>query len=277
MKIIDGGKQKITRREFIRASSAMSLGMALSKTSIFAEQPEKREQIVSDTLRTRKLGRTGLDVTELSFGGIELGDSALLHTVIERGINLVHTSPGYAYGKSIIAFGRVLKTMRQKVYIALKERPGSRNLENALRKLNTDYVDILVPPMHDVKSISNPELPEEFEKLKKTGKIRFSGFACHKNEKDVMMKAVELGYFDVMLVRYNLENKDDLDPILTLAKEKQNMGFMAMKVTKQLARRRKAEIPAALKEILKNKNVDTLLIGISNYDELNTNLTALSG
>lgn len=253
------------------------MGIAFSSGGNFAERPELKAAAVPGVLRTRKLGRTGLDVTELSFGGIELGESPLLHEVIDRGINLVHTCGGYANGKSIIAFGEVLKTKRQKVFIALKASPKSKALKYLVKRLNTDYADILVPPAQDVDAISDPELPEAFERCKKQGLIRFSGFACHKNEPEVVKKAVELGYFDVMLVKYNLENKDELDPVLALAKEKQNMGFMAMKVTKSLARRRQnQEIPGALRTIIGNKNVDTMLVGMLSFEELEANLAVLT-
>lgn len=269
-------KQKITRREFIKASSAAGVGLALSGHSVLAEQAEEEKPKLSGSLRLRTLGRTKLEVTELSFGGIQIRDSALLHMAIDKGINLVHTGPGYGGGKGIEIFGEVMKTKRQKVFLGLKETPIGDKVEKDLEKLNTDYVDILFPGIHNVEGISNPDLPGAYEKLKKEGKIRFSGFTCHSNMADVMTKAIELGFFDVMLVAYNMDNREQLDPILAEAKEKQNMGFMAMKVVNYLTKERKEEIPGALKGCIKNKNVDTLLIGMANFDDLNTNLAALS-
>jgi aryl-alcohol dehydrogenase-like predicted oxidoreductase len=242
---------------------------------VLAEQTEEEPEL-SGPLRLRMLGRTELKVTELSFGGIQIKDSALLHTAIDKGINLIHTAPGYGRGRSIKIFGEAMKTKRQKVFLGLKETPIGDGVERCLKTLNTDYADILFPPLHNVEAMSNPELPGAYDKLKKEGKIRFSGFACHNHVADVMKKAIELGFFDVMLVRYNLGNREQLDPILAEAKEKQNIGFMAMKVTKDLTKERKEEIPGAIKECIKNKNVDTLLIGVANFDDLNTNLDALS-
>jgi predicted aldo/keto reductase-like oxidoreductase len=169
-----------------------------------------------------------------------------------------------------------MKTKRQKVFLGLKETPIGNSVEKCLKTLNTDYADILFPPLHSVEAMSNPELPGAYDKLKKEGKIRFSGFACHNNMVDVMKKAIELGFFDVMLIKYNMNNKSELDPVLAEAKEKQNMGFMAMKVTKDLTKERKEEIPGAIKGCIKSKNVDTLLIGMANFDDLNTNLDTLS-
>jgi len=270
-------KGKITRRTFIKTSSAVGVGVALNKLWTFGGPPEKTGPRFSGSLKMRTLGRTGLKVTELSFGGIQIGESALLDEAIDKGINLIHTSQGYGRGRSIQEFGKVMKTKRDKVYLCLKSMPEMDRVEKALKNLNTDTIDILVPGMHDVDTITRPGLEEGFERLKKDGKIRFSGFACHKNEVDVMRKAIALGFFDVMLVRYNLDNKDKLDEVLADAKEKQNMGFMAMKVVKELNEKKKYDrIPDAIRETIRNPNVDSLLIGMANFDELRMNLAALS-
>lgn len=269
-------KEKITRREFIKASSSVGVGLALSGHNVLAGQAEGEESKPSGSLRLRTLGRTGLRVTELSFGGYWIRHPALLHTAINRGINLVHTSLQYRRGKSIEVFGQVMRTKRDRVFLALKEKPTSDKVENALKMLNTDYADILVPPLHSVEAMSNPDLPGAYDKLKEEGKIRFSGFSCHNNMADVMTKAIELGFFDVMLVKYNLDNREQLDPILAEAKEEQNMGFMAMKTVTRLSRDRREEIPETLRETISNEHVDTLLVGMANIHELNINFDALS-
>jgi aryl-alcohol dehydrogenase-like predicted oxidoreductase len=273
---IDEERRKMTRREFIKTSSAVGAGIALSSYSALATQEEEKEPEMSGPFKLRTLGRTKLRVTELSFGGIQIRDVALLHAAIDKGINLIHTAQGYGGGRSIKIYGEVMKTKRDKVFLGLKEAPRSDKVEEALKTLNTDHVDILFPPLHNVKAMSNPDLPGAYEKLKKEGKIRFSGYACHSNMADVMKKAIELGFFDVMLVRYNMGNMAELAPILAEAKEKHNMGFMAMKVVNDLSKNRADEIPKALKDTIKNKNVDALLIGMANFDDLNTNVDALA-
>jgi aryl-alcohol dehydrogenase-like predicted oxidoreductase len=272
----DEEKRKMTRRDFIKTSSAAGAGIALSSYSALAKEGEEEEPKMSGPFKLRTLGRTKLKVTELSFGGIQIRDVALLHAAIDKGINLVHTAQGYGGGRSIKIFGEVMKTKRDKVFLALKQTPIVGKVEEDLRTLNTDYLDILIPPLHDVKAMSNPELPGAYEKLKKEGKIRFSGFVCHSNMADVMKKAIDLGFFDVMLVKYNINNMAELAPILAEAKEKLDIGFIAMKVVQDLSKNRTDEIPKALKDTIKNKNVDTLLIGMANFDDLNTNVDALA-
>ncbi|HIE26814.1 TPA: twin-arginine translocation signal domain-containing protein [Candidatus Poribacteria bacterium] len=262
-------KQKITRREFIKVSSAIGAGLALGNYSVLAEAK------LSGSLKLRTLGRTKLGVTELSFGGAYLNSPAPLHLAIDRGVNLIHTAPNYTGSQSIEVVSDVMTTRRQEVFLALKEEPVSEEVGKALQQLNTDYVDILVPPFQSVDAISNPELEGAYETLKNEGKIRFSGFSCHYNMVVVMKKAIELGFFDVMLIRYNLNNSERLKPILAEAKRKQNMGFIAMKVV-QPFKDTPEEIPEVIKNTIKNRNVDSLLIGMANLDEVNANVDVLS-
>jgi len=261
---------EISRREFLKLSSAIIGGAVLGGVGALAGE-KIPEPEAHGNIALRILGRTKLKVTEVSFGGIQIQDPKLLEAAIDKGINLIHTSPGYGRGRSIRIFGEVMKTKRKKVYLALKKSPIN-GIDEELKILNTDYVDILVPPLHSVEAMNDPRLPEAFEKLKKEGKIRFSGFSCHKNIVDVMNRAIELGFFDVMLIAYNLANRDQIDPVLERAKKEQNMGFMVMKSMRGLDRKKPEVVAAGLKKLLQNKNVDTLLIGTSNVQELERNI-----
>jgi len=236
-----------------------------------AESPREKVETATE-LPTRKLGRTNLLVTTISFGGIYIRDPRLLDAAIDKGINLVHTSPGYVRGRGIGMFGEVMKTKRDKVFLALKQRPDTDNLDRDLKTLNTDYVDILVPPLHGVEALRDPGLPGAYEKAKKAGKMRFSGFACHAHQAEVMKAAIELGYFDVMLIAYNVKNRAELDPILAEAKKRQNMGFMVMKAMGGLPKDNAELTAAGLKKLLANKNVDTLLMGMGSFENLETDL-----
>ena len=59
-------------------------------------------------------------------------------------------------------------------------------------------------------------------------------------------------------------------------KERQNMGFMVMKVVKPFRKDRTEEIPNLIRDTIRSKNVNILLIGMVNFDEVNANLAALS-
>lgn len=218
----------------------------------------------------RVLGRTGLEVTDIAFGGIQIQQERLLDVALDRGINLIHTAPGYSGGKSIRLFGQVMKRRRKDVFLALKQSPVG-GIDNELALLNTDHVDILVPPLHSLDEMNDPQLPGAYDKLKREGKIRFSGYACHQNQAEVMTRSVELGIFDVMLIGYHLANRAELDPILARARRERNMGFMAMKACKDLTPGGHA---AAFASLLENKDVHALLVGMSTFAEVEANVAA---
>ena len=256
-------QRKMSRREFI--ADAMTFGALAAGSTLFAGDQK---------LAKRVLGRTKLEVTVVSFGGLRLENPDVLSMAIDRGINLIHTSPGYAGGRSIRAFGEVMKTKRDKVFLALKEWPG--NIDGSLKILNTDYVDILLPQIDRPEQVKDERMLEGFERLKKAGKIRFTGFACHTNIPAVMEAAIELGFHDVMLVSYNIGNQNQLDPLIERAVKK-GIGIMAMKSTGGLKRGDEQAFVAGLKWLLRNKGVHTLLIGMTTFGEVECNLRVGSG
>lgn len=150
----------------------------------------------------RELGRTGLRVSTLSFGAASLGtpqkeiDEATsrrtVHTALELGINLFDVSPYYGLTRAEQALGSALAESavpRDRYILATKagrydkaefdfspERIA-RSAEESMRRLNTDYLDIL--QLHDVEFASLDEIAEvslpALERMKQAGKIRFYG------------------------------------------------------------------------------------------------------
>ena len=217
----------LTRRDFLRKASMAAVGAAAGMSAGFSSQALAAEEALTvNGLPAAIFGRTKLKVTKISVGGLMITEPPVLLGAIDKGINLIHTAPGYLNGRSIEAFGKVMKTHRSKVVLALKERP--ENLDSALKTLNTDYVDILVPPMHSVRAIQDPSVPEKFAKAKKAGKCGFMGFSCHSNMTDVLNKARELGYFDATLMSYG---RSDSPEFLAAAKRagEAGIGIMTMK------------------------------------------------
>lgn len=222
-------ESSLNRRDFLRKASMTAVSVAAGMSAGFSSQALAAEKALTvNGLPAAVFGRTGLKVTKISFGGMMIGEPPVLLRAIDQGIKLVHTAPGYSNGRSMEAFGKVLKksSIRDKVILALKERP--ENLDECLEVLNTDYVDILVPPMHSVGSIQDPSIPENFAKAKKAGKCGFMGFACHSNMADVLNKARELGYFDVTLLSYGRADNVGFLAAARRANEA-GIGIMTMK------------------------------------------------
>lgn len=113
---------------------------------------------------------------------------------------------------------------------AIFETEMTQAVENSLKRLKTDHVDILHFP-HGIR------LPEELEdeihvelaaKLKQQGKIRANGFSCHTDQQRILTRAAELGHIDMAMVAYNIANQGSLEPAIQKA-HAAGMGVIAMK------------------------------------------------
>lgn len=202
-------RPEISRREFLKVSGTAAAAVALGGAAV--PLSAAGENLTVNGLPASVLGRTGLKVTKISFGGVLITEPRPLLHLIDQGFNFVHTSPEYQNGRSMDAFGKAfrVKGVREKVVLALKERP--EKLDECLKVLNTDYVDMLVPPLTSMRAISDERLPEEFEKVKKAGKAGFLGWAGHSNTTEMFDRGRELGWFDVTLMAYsNIKSPDFL-------------------------------------------------------------------
>ncbi|MBI5832023.1 MAG: aldo/keto reductase [Armatimonadetes bacterium] len=251
-----------SRREFMVTTGAVVAASGL----VFGDWTSAQ---AATELPKRKLGRTGLEVTALSFGGIQLSDASHRRVVdfaIDQGINYIHTCPGYTGGKSIQIIGEVMREKRDKVYLAVKTGPGG--VDEALRTLNTDHIDVLIP---DTNDFSDGER-DAYAKLKEAGKIRFSGFAAHNNQAARINACAAAGWRDVVLVAYNTGNSGELDPVLADAVAKQKMGFMAMKVAHG-----PGTFGEKLVKLLKgNPNMHTLTPGMNSVDQVRQNIETIT-
>lgn len=151
-------------------------------------------------MKYRKLGKTGLDVSVLSFGASSLGsvfretDDAesvrTVHTAVDLGINLIDVSPYYGLTKAETVLGKAIAELpRDRFLLSTKAgRYGAEqfdfseqriisSVDESLKRLKTDYIDILF--LHDIEFAPFEEVAEgaflALDKLKQQGKIRFSG------------------------------------------------------------------------------------------------------
>ncbi len=110
------------------------------------------------------------------------------------------------------------------------------SVEESLKRTGTDYFDVLHCPHAAATSdeIRNPMIIETFNELKKQGKVRFLGFSTHHGMAELLKTAMELGYFDVVMLAYNVINHAFLDHILAGAREN-GIGLIAMKAAMAVA------------------------------------------
>ncbi|CAH3151272.1 unnamed protein product [Porites evermanni] len=155
-------------------------------------------------MKYQPLGRTGMDVSKLSFGASSLGSVfretnelesiKVVHHAIKSGINYIDVAPWYGHGKAETVLGKALKDVpRQAYYIATKvcryepevqkmfDFSAERTLQSvdeSLRRLGLDYIDVI--QVHDMEFapsldiVINETLPA-LQKLKDSGKVKFIG------------------------------------------------------------------------------------------------------
>jgi L-galactose dehydrogenase len=192
----------------------------------------------------RQLGKTDLRVCVVGFGASPLGDVfgrtdpaetvAAVHHAIECGINLFDVSPYYGLTLAESRLGEALEGRRERVVLATKcgrygadefdfsERRISAGLEDSLRRLRTDHVDLL--QAHDVEFAPIDQIVEEtvpaLRKLQQQGKARHIGITGF-SLKNLMAIAKRVDV-DCMIsyCRYNLMVSDLDDELMPFALER---------------------------------------------------------
>jgi aryl-alcohol dehydrogenase-like predicted oxidoreductase len=211
-------------------------------------------------MQYRTLGRTGLTVSEIGFGGAQVGipnymetwDPAgereqqtiidALNRALDLGLNYVDTAPSYGDGTSEQVLGRVVGKRRDEIVLATKLSSYDRDsviesAERSLRRLRTDVIDILqfhggTYEQPDLDTILNRGGLEALQTLRDQGKIRFLGFTAELPSGGVST-LIATGAFDVMQIRYNFTYQcacDFINPRGVMREaEDQNMGIVTMR------------------------------------------------
>jgi len=193
-------------------------------------------------MKKRRLGRTGLKVSVIGFGGIKLPgvqkDDAvkIINKALDLGVNFIDTARNY--GDSEEKIGCVLKDRRDECYIATKTANRESNglmkeLETSLKNLQTDVIDLY--QLHSVSDsdtykevMSSGGALEGAKKAQEQGKIRHIGISIHRDI-DTMKSAIKSGEFETIMLAYSpLDQEGVADEILPMAKE-HDMGVIIMK------------------------------------------------
>ncbi|MDQ6610336.1 MAG: aldo/keto reductase [Bacteroidota bacterium] len=198
----------------------------------------------------RPLGKSGINVSEIAFGGVEIGmpygigvetDADmiseaeaiyLLHSAQESGINFYDTARLYGNSEAII--GKAFKEKRKDVIISTKCRhlyndhkklPDYHALQNiieaslqeSLAFLQTDYVDVFMLHYGDKEILANDNVAKIFKQLKTSGVVRATGVSLYTPEETEM--AINSCNWDVIQLPFNLMDQRQ-SALFSLAKEK---------------------------------------------------------
>jgi aryl-alcohol dehydrogenase-like predicted oxidoreductase len=182
-------------------------------------------------LPTVELGKTGLNVTRLGYGALELRDleanggrlpseahaGVMLSAVLDAGINFIDTAP--AYGRSEEFIGRFIADRRDEYTLASKcgrawtGAPPSdtgvsewshdvivASVDASLARLGTDYLDLLQLHGPSVEAVEQHDCVHTLEELRASGKTRFIGVSAVNPHLDTF---ISWGVFDTFQIVYS--------------------------------------------------------------------------
>jgi predicted aldo/keto reductase-like oxidoreductase len=205
---------KSNRREFLKKATAIGLGAAVSGAALrWPRQASAQIALPKTPMPRRPFGRSGIKVSTLSLGGMFdiLNNRLMLTKALDWGIDYWDTAEGYGGGRSEEGIGRWFARnpdTRKQVFLVskLSLRRGSDftpRLEACLKRLHTDYIDLLF--VHGIRGIDDmdPRLESWSQTMKKAGKLRLFGFSTHANMEDCLEGAARLPWIDGIMFTYN--------------------------------------------------------------------------
>ena len=228
----------------------------------------------------RILGKTGLKISRMGFGGIPIqqidaaGTKELMRKLREAGINYIDTARGYTVSESYL--GEALEGIRQDFVLATKsmarDKAGmAKDIDTSLCNLRTDYIDLYQihnPTLAQLELVTAPGgALEALLEAKEAGKIGHIGITAHALE--VFERALELPWVEPVMFPYNIVETQG-EKLIARCKEK-NIGFIDMK---PLAGGAIEDASLALRFICANENVTVTIPGMAELREIDQNIAA---
>jgi aryl-alcohol dehydrogenase-like predicted oxidoreductase len=205
-------------------------------------------------MKKRSLGKTGIKVSEIGFGGWGIGktmwgqtDDAesmrALNAAVENGIDYFDTAFAYGRGHSERLIAKLFKDLGRRLTVSTKIPPKNMEwpahpktplalafppdwiqlcVERSLRNLNTDCLELYQFHVWTDTWLKDPTWPETraaFERLKKEGKIKFVGASLN-DDPNSGLELIKTGLVDQVQVLFNLFDQRAVDALFPLCKEK---------------------------------------------------------
>ena len=292
------------RRNFLKTIGIAGLGSVIgSRANAEPNEPNKPKDMETEGPKVplRKFGKDGPQVSTLSYGTIQLIDNqVLLISSLKWGVTYWDTAAGYTNGNSEICIGKFLAAhpeLRKKVFIATKASHASTvdeveaRLQESLKRMNTDYVDVFygVHVLNDISQLKE-ELKPWAENAKKKGLIKYFGFSTHTNMAKNLFEASKLGWVDAILTTYNfrLTKNAEMQKAIDAA-TKAGIALTAMKTQKSVnietdedkklvehfLSKGMTEGQAKIKSVFEDERIAAVTVGMNSVAQIRENVEAV--
>ena len=229
----------------------------------------------------RILGKTGLRISRMGFGGIPIQRTTaaetkkLIRYLMEHGVNYIDTARGYTVSEGYL--GEALEGIRDQFVIATKSMARTReamaaDIDISLGNLRTDYIDLYQVHNATPADFAQVTAPggalEALQEAKKEGRIGHIGITAHYI--DTFRLALEADWVETIMFPYNIVETQAQELIHACAEK--NIGFIDMK---PLAGGAIEDVTLALRFLCANEDVTVLIPGMAEIKEAEQNLAAV--
>jgi predicted aldo/keto reductase-like oxidoreductase len=227
---------ELDRRDFMKKGAQATAAVAaavLSTHTAHGAAPEDKKITFTDTLPTRELGKTNVELPILGYGGAALPKKwgnplsfedrvKLVRHAYDSGIRYFDTAISYTYSDSQAIIGKALQDVRDNVFVTTKvdfwdtSKPDgritkvdkaevARQIEKNLVELDSDYIDAILihgtPGVEQMTVEQCMEVQGELAKARDKGLVRFVGFSAH-HYFDKALALISTGEFDLCMLAY---------------------------------------------------------------------------
>ena len=228
------------------------------------------------------LGKTGLKISRLGFGGIPIqkidaeGTKKLIGDLINEGVNFIDTARGYTVSEEYL--GYALEGVRDRFVLATKsmartKEAMAKDIDISLNNLRTNHIDLYQVHNPSAKDLDQVTAPggalEALLEAKAAGKIGHIGITLHSVE--LFKNALDLPWVETIMFPYNIVETQGEELIALCAKK--NIGFICMK---PLAGGAIEDAEIAIRFIVSNPAVTVVIPGMADAAEIAQNVAATS-
>lgn len=194
-------------------------------------------------MQYRRLGKTNIKISAISLGTWQVGGKwgddfndtnadSILNKAIDAGINFIDTADVYSNGKSEKAVGRLVRSRKEKIYVATKcgrqLQPHTAEayqvsvlrkfVEDSLINMGLETLDLIQLHCPPTLVYYRPEIFQLFEQLKQEGKIQHLGVSVEKVEE--ALKAIEYDNVTTVQIIFNMFRQRPAELFFSEAKKK---------------------------------------------------------